>query len=112
MAAVVARGRRVAYLMSGTVTGELWWPTGVPATKTFEYRQSDPTSLRDLCEAVMDREAGDFSGGIRFMADATVTLIRYRPDGLGFMSRTWDLAAFPSIRADYLTDEWPSSGEN
>jgi hypothetical protein len=102
------------YTISGTLRGELWWPMGTPATKTFERRWSDYRPSRDryllrhLAEEIMRAEDGDFSSAPVFLADTSLTVTRESSAGQSIRrhSRTWPLTAFSSI-ADYVSDEWP-----
>jgi hypothetical protein len=100
---------RTTYTVHGTLAGPLWWPVGEPASKTFEYRweryaTDRPSSLRDLADAIMAREDGDFSGAPLFLADTTLTITRW--GATGHHGRSFDLSTFPSL-SEYTSPEWP-----
>ena len=98
--------QRVTYTVHGTLAGPIWWPIGEPAQKTFSYRTTDrPATLRDLAEAIMRNEDGDFSGAPRFLADTVLTITRW--GATGHHGRSFDLGSFPSIAGDYCSPEWP-----
>lgn len=101
---------RTTYTVRGTLAGGLWWPIGEPASKSFEYRvtvagtEERPATMRDLAEQIMAREDGDFSSAPRFLADTTLTVIRWR--ATGHHGRSWDLSRFASLN-EYVSPEWP-----
>lgn len=87
----------------GFVTGELWWPVGVPAVKEvrMDWRSGDFDTLAEAVEALMRREDGDFSTAARLTADSYLYAER------GDMHRTHthriDVGQLPSI-AEYVSD--------
>lgn len=105
------------YTIEGTVTGELWWPTGVPAGKqvsrTFERSHAtlrdmvgEAATLRDMVDAITLAEGGDFSTAPRLTSDTRLIVTRERRSGttVRTVERTFDLARFPSI-ADYIAPD-------
>lgn len=106
---------RTTYTLRGTVQGPIWWPIGEPASKTFNYtyQRTDGDqhlALRELAEAAMSAEDGDFSSAPRFMADTVLTVTRW--GRTGHHGRTFDLNAFSSV-ADYTSQDWPTfAGED
>lgn len=99
--------RCTTYRVAGTLRGPIWWPLGQTAEKTFEWTGVDrPDSLREIADAVMAREDGDFSAAPIVLGDTFLTVTRYREDGFGHTSRSWSVDRFPSI-ADYTTADMP-----
>lgn len=102
---------RITYTVRGSIGGWLWWPYGAPAFKSFEFRserngRDQRETIRDIAETIVTREGTDFSTAARMMADCVLTITRWGTTH--HTSRTWDLARFASIAADYLSEEWPA----
>jgi hypothetical protein len=100
---------RTTYTLRGTLQGPIWWPIGAPMSKTFDYTYQRTNgdlhlTLRELAEAAMAAEDGDFSSAPRFMADTVLTVTRW--GRTGHHGRTLDLSQFQSV-ADYTSPDWP-----
>ena len=103
---------RSSYVLTGTISGLLWWPVGQISTHTFTYRwarqpgEDCRPDLATLVNAVLTQEDGDYKSGIMLLGDTILTVTRWRHDDRGHRSRTFDLNHFPSL-ADVTSHAWP-----
>jgi hypothetical protein len=98
------------YTVKGTMTGELWWPMGMPAFKevSFSFARegrawvAEADTLAEGIEALMRAEDGDFSSAARLTADSYLEVTRERAHGRTV--RWFPLTLFGSI-AGYVDAE-------
>lgn len=109
------------YRIRGGITGDMWWPVGVPGARELDARLSrnehEPFTahiahgeLRDSLDTLLGREGGDFKGA-RFTGDTMITICHVRDSGprRNVRERSFALADMPSladlVEADiYVTD--------
>ena len=109
------------YRIRGGITGDMWWPVGVPGARELDARLSrnehEPFAdyfphgeLWDTLESVLRRNDGDFQGG-SFTGDTTITICHTYHRGARVVTheRSFALADMPSladlVEADiYVTD--------